>query len=51
MTKINTKFETTNSKLKKLLTQFRSPHKFCMDIVLVLIFLIMIGIGYKVIMK
>ena len=49
MDKVDKKFETTNSKLKKILTQFRSPHKFCMDVVLILIFLVMLGIGYKVI--
>lgn len=48
---LNTKFETTNARLKKVLLQFRSPHKVCMDIALILIFLVLIGILYKVIVK
>lgn len=49
--KINKKFDTSNQKLKKLLVQFRSPHKFCMDIALILILLVMLGLLYKVITK
>lgn len=48
-TKVNQKFETQNARLKKILLQLRAPHKVCMDVALILIFLVMLGILYKVI--
>lgn len=49
--KQNRRFETTNSKLKKTITNIRAPHQFCMDIILVIIFVIMLGLLYKVVFK
>ena len=49
--KLNTKFDTTNEKLKKILVQFRSPSHFCMDLILIIIFLVMLGLFYKVVIK
>jgi hypothetical protein len=50
-TDLNTKFETTNTRLKKVLLQLRAPHKVCMDVAMILIFLVLLGILYKVISK
>lgn len=44
-------FETVNIKMKKMLEAYRAPHKMCMDIVLVVVLLILIGILFKVITK
>lgn len=46
--KVTVKFETANSKMKKIITQFRAPHSFCIDVCLVLVFLVLLGILFKV---
>ena len=47
--KLNKKFDTTNTKLKKILLQLRSPHRFCVDVARVIVFLVMLGIMFKII--
>lgn len=42
------KFESANLKMKNVLKQFRAPHSFCIDICLVLVFLVLLGILFKV---
>jgi len=49
---INTTSDTlgsANAKLKNIITQFRSPAKFCMDIAMVIMLLILIGLIYGVV--
>lgn len=49
--KMNTKFEKANAKLKKMTENLRPPRKCCMDIVLIIILLVMLGILYTVTTK
>jgi len=45
--KTNEQLVTANAKLKKILTQYREPSKFCMDIVLICILLGLGGVLYN----
>lgn len=51
MLHLSRKMDTSNRKMKELLEKYRHPSKLCLDIILVIIFLILLGILYKVLTK